>query len=173
LQKHLLITRAEEAAAKYADITAGSGTAEGADRLRVLIVQIAEGAATDPRKARVIRLLNDDKPEEASKLLEAIAQDAEKRIKTQMRGVADGFQQYGTIAGLAAANGPQLLCHLVAGVSLAVIFSNVGEVVGQFHCTKGKGPGHAAVEDQKIGDAFGSDLFPVQPATGTVGGDRS
>lgn len=101
LQKHLLISRAEEAAAKYADITAGTGSAEGADRLRALIVQIAEGAATDPRKARVIRLLNDDKPEEASELLEEIAQDAEKRIKAQMRGVADAFQQFGTIAGLA------------------------------------------------------------------------
>lgn len=98
LKHELILAKAYEAIEKYNDVAGSSSV--GPERLKELIVQIAEGAADDPRKARVIRLLNENQPDEAANVLKQIADDAEKRIKNQMKGVADAYQQYGTIAGL-------------------------------------------------------------------------
>ncbi len=101
LQKKLLLARAYEAASKYSDFSLNDGGSPDASQLQNLIIQIAEGAATDPRKAKAIRQLNDGDPVGAAETLKAIAKDAKKRINTQKKGVAGAYREYATIAGLA------------------------------------------------------------------------
>ncbi len=101
LQKKLLLARAYEAASKYSDFSLSEGGSPDASQLKNLIVQIAEGAATDPRKAKAIRQLNNDDPDGAAETLKEIALDAKKRINNQKKGVASAYREYATIAGLA------------------------------------------------------------------------
>ena len=62
---------------------------------------------------------------------------------------------------------------VVAGMALAVILFEVGEVGADFAHRKTQTAGHPPVEDQEIGDAYGGDVPLGQPAVGPRAGDRA
>jgi tetratricopeptide (TPR) repeat protein len=86
---------------KYSLATPAQGAVPGARvSLTQAITTIAEGAATDPRYAQALVLLKAGKPDEAEPLLEAVAEDKEKRADKDAKDASAAFRNLASIAAV-------------------------------------------------------------------------
>ncbi len=86
---------------KYSLVAPAQATAPGAKQsLTQAITAIAQGAATDPRYAQALALLNTGKPNEAEPLLKAVAEDKEKRADKDAKDAAAAYRNLASIAAV-------------------------------------------------------------------------
>jgi tetratricopeptide (TPR) repeat protein len=87
---------------QYQPVAQAQVAAPGARRdLTAAITAIVQGAATDPRCARVLALLKQGKPGEAEPLLRESPEDMAARSQREASQAAEAFRNLGAIAGLA------------------------------------------------------------------------
>jgi len=78
---------------KYSLVTPVQAAVPGAKKsLTEAITAIAEGAATDPRYAQALALLKAGKPHEAEPLLQAVAEDKERRADKDAKDAAAAYR---------------------------------------------------------------------------------
>ena len=100
-QKQQTLVQIRELVGRYTLLSEAQEAVPGfKEALTDAISAIAQGAASDPRQARALELLEMGKPEEAEPLLTAVANDGLKRIEKQRKHAAAAYRQLGAIASL-------------------------------------------------------------------------
>jgi len=86
---------------KYSLATPAQAAVPGAKQsLTEAITAIAQGAATDPRYAQALALLKAGKPNEAEPLLQAVAEDKERRADKDAKDAAAAYRNLASIAAV-------------------------------------------------------------------------